>query len=65
MARDCNKSVERPYAIESDVKEGRYKLLIDVGSSVFKLCDCPRAMNAYLLCRLSGLSPFCTGNFSL
>ena len=43
MARDCNdKSEERPYAIESDVKEGRYKLLIDMGSSIFKLCDCPQ-----------------------
>ena len=31
MARDCNdKSEERPYAIESNEKEGRYKLLIDL-----------------------------------
>ena len=30
MARDCNhKSEERPYAIERDEKEGRYKMLID------------------------------------
>ena len=37
MARDCNdKSAERPYAIERDEKEGRYKMLIDAGSRVFQ-----------------------------